>query len=403
MPGSTPPLARRPDDPEGSTLKTPPATRWDVVCRVVDNLGDAAVMWRLARQLAVEHGRCVRLFIDQPEVLKRLVPAASIGARVEGVAIHELADDRDRSCRQENEACDADVVVAGFHAELPESYRCGMAARPPVWINLEYLSAEDWIERFHGLPSPQADGLTQYFFYPGFTLGSGGLLRESDLMARRDAFRRHDGAVRFFADLGVRRLSGETTASILCYPHAPLDELARQLCDSAVRLHLVVPQGAVAGLTGAADTAALGRASHGRLRITPIPFLAQRDYDQLLWSCDLNFVRGEDSLVRAIWSGNPFVWQIYPQAGAAHLPKLEAFLRLLPGVPLADATRWWNHVPGVDDSAMLELLSHPQRASNCLQLLAPLSTAADLSTRLTAFVHTVAASRPKGTDTAGKL
>ena len=37
---------------------------WDVFCRVVDNYGDAAVCWRLARQLADEHGARVRLWID---------------------------------------------------------------------------------------------------------------------------------------------------------------------------------------------------------------------------------------------------------------------------------------------------------------------------------------------------
>jgi len=336
-------------------------------------------------------------------VLNRLVPQACVGTSLEGVAIHALGEDGGESRTQVPDAGDTDVVVAGFHAELPPNYRRSMARRSPVWVNLEYLSAEDWIDRFHGLPSTHADGLTEHFFYPGFTAGSGGLLRERDLTTRRDAFHRDNGAARFLPDLGVRRDPDETTASILCYPDAPLDELVRRLSHAAKRLHLVIPQGAVARATTAADAAALSKASHGRLRITQVPFLPQQDFDRLLWSCDLNFVRGEDSFVRAIWSGKPFVWQIYPQAEAAHLPKLEAFLRLLPGEPLADATRWWNRVGGVEDSAMLELLSHPQRASTCLQSLASLAAVSDLSTRLTAFVHTIAASRCEGAETAGKL
>jgi uncharacterized repeat protein (TIGR03837 family) len=63
-----------------------------------------------------------------------------------------------------------------------------------------------------------------------------------------------------------------------------------------------------------------------------IPFLPQDRYDVLLWACDLNFVRGEDSFVRAQWAGRPFVWQIYAQQDDAHRTKLLAFLdRLLAG------------------------------------------------------------------------
>ena len=46
----------------------------------------------------------------------------------------------------------------------------------------------------------------------------------------------------------------------------------------------------------------------------------------LLANCDLNFVRGEDSLVRAIYSGKPFIWQPYIQGNDAHLEKLNAFI-----------------------------------------------------------------------------
>mgnify|MGYP000476298737 FL=1 len=51
----------------------------------------------------------------------------------------------------------------------------------------------------------------------------------------------------------------------------------------------------------------------------------QDGYDQLLWSCDFNIVRGEDSFLRAQWAARPFLWHIYPQEEAAHLEKLQAF------------------------------------------------------------------------------
>jgi len=81
----------------------------------------------------------------------------------------------------------------------------------------------------------------------------------------------------------------------------------------------------------------------GLLRIHQLPLLAQPDFDHLLWSCDFNFVRGEDSLVRALWAGRPFAWNIYPQEDGAHLPKLDAFLDWL-GAPasLRQLHRAWN-------------------------------------------------------------
>jgi uncharacterized repeat protein (TIGR03837 family) len=66
----------------------------------------------------------------------------------------------------------------------------------------------------------------------------------------------------------------------------------------------------------------------GKLALHALPFLPQTQYDALLGRCHLNFVRGEDSFVRAQWAERPFVWQAYPQAEEAHLVKLEAFLRL---------------------------------------------------------------------------
>jgi uncharacterized repeat protein (TIGR03837 family) len=366
--------------------------RWDLFCRVVDNLGDAAVMWRLARQLSVEHGRRVRLHIDQLAVLQRLLPQASHATPVDGVQLLELLDDPPAAPGRmpaAPDALDTDVIVSGFHAALPPAWRQRMKPGNPLWINLEYLSAEGWIERFHGLPSPHPDGVVEHYFYPGFVAGSGGLLCERDLFARRDRFAAdRDAAARFLAELGVQRRPGETLASLLCYPEAPLPELAQQLAGSSATLHLLLPDGVAIGSGGAATdaAAALCAAAAGRLRISRIPFLPQRDYDRLLWSCDCNFVRGEDSLVRGLWSGRPFVWQIYRQADDAHLPKLQAFLGRLPdGLP-ASATRWWNQVPGATADGLMELIHHAPAGGAWLpqELLERLAMP-DLASRLLAF------------------
>jgi uncharacterized repeat protein (TIGR03837 family) len=372
-----------------NAIRTP--LRWELFCRVVDNLGDAAVMWRLARQLAMEHRRQVRLHIDRPAVLQRLVPQAKIGATVDGVGLVALKEDARKAA-----VATADVVVTGFHAALPASFRARMTPGRPVWINLEYLSAEAWIEGFHRLPSPHADGLVEHYFYPGFGSGSGGLLREADLFTRRDRFQADPGAARrFLAELGVQRAAGETLASLLSYPGAPLGELARQLAGSATRLQLLVPDGVPIDST----PAALVEAGGGRLRLSRIPFVRQRQYDELLWSCDFNFVRGEDSLVRGIWSNRPFVWQIYRQADDAHIPKLESFLRLLAADPLPDAMRWWNRLPQASPTSLVRLVSDAPTGFGRLDAgLVQRVATPDLASRLLDF----AASLSIVTDTAEK-
>ena len=83
-----------------------------------------------------------------------------------------------------------------------------------------------------------------------------------------------------------------------------------------------------------------------------MPFLPQARYDELLWACDLNFVRGEDSLVRAQWAARPLVWQPYAQDDGAHQHKLQAFLDryctgLAPAAAAALSEFWrcWNGDP----------------------------------------------------------
>ena len=108
--------------------------------------------------------------------------------------------------------------------------------------------------------------------------------------------------------------------SLFCYPTAPVAALLRSLPPEPTLL-LATPGAARDALRQSAPLSATQRC-------TELPWLTQADYDRLLWASDLNFVRGEDSLVRALWAGAPFVWQIYPQHDGAHAHKLLAFLDL---------------------------------------------------------------------------
>ena len=339
-------------------------------CRVVDNHGDVGVAWRLAADLA-SRGIAVRLWIDDASALGWMAPHG--GPAAAGVALIDW----------NAEAPDlppGDVAVETFGCDLPPRFAQRLAdGAATVWIDLEYLSAERYVERSHGLPSPVTVGpgrmLTRRFFYPGFTARTGGLLREPGLLGARRAF---DRAAWLVAH-GIAALPGERLVSVFCYDAAPLAALCNALADRPTLL-LAAP--------GAA-TERLG-APRGALRTQPLSWLTQTDHDRLLWSCDVNFVRGEDSFVRAQWAGAPFVWQIYPQHDGAHAVKLAAFLDLLTEsadpVTADDVRRLFLAWNGLDtgDSPLALPAEAPWRAL-CLRWRDRLAAHPDLATQLIAF------------------
>jgi uncharacterized repeat protein (TIGR03837 family) len=306
------------------------AVRWDIFCKVIDNHGDAGVCWRLAAELGAR-GHAVRLWMDDSAMLQWMAPQGAPG--VEVVPWRDPAPDLPPG----------DVAIEAFGCDPPPAFVARMAAMaaPPAWLNLEYLSAEGYVERSHGLPSPvmhgPGAGLVKHFFYPGFTPRTGGLLREQDLAARRAAFDR----AAWLRPWGIAP-EGARVISLFCYEPAALPALVDQLAHAGEPTELLVTAG-----RAAAAVRQLGAANAGSLRLHFLPLLSQRAYDHLLWSCDLNFVRGEDSLVRGILAGGPSVWQIYPQDDDAHHAKLEAFLDwLAPPADLRDFFLAWNGVTG---------------------------------------------------------
>ena len=285
---------------------------WDIFCRVIDNFGDIGVCWRLAADLAAR-GDTVRLWTDDASALAWMAPGTT-----PGVDVRAWPADDDTSIEP------GEAVIEAFGCRLPPGFVRRMAARepPPQWINLEYLSAEDYVERSHGLLSPQlsgpARGLSKWFFYPGFTERTGGLLRERNLAERQATF----DANAWLRDHGAPPAGGERVVSLFCYANPALPALIEAL-SSTPTLLLVTEGIAERQVRALVDASGSKKA----LRIHYLPALTQTDYDHLLWSCDLNLVRGEDSFVRAQWAGRPFLWQIYPQKDGVHAAKLAAFNR----------------------------------------------------------------------------
>jgi uncharacterized repeat protein (TIGR03837 family) len=282
------------------------------------------VSWRLARQLAREHRKEVRLFLDDLTVLAKLRPEIDPGydtQRLDGLEVVRIREPYDVDTV-------GDVVVETFGCDPPEPYVLAMAARKtkPRWINLEYLSAEEWVEGSHALPSPNPRlPLTKHFFFPGFTQKTGGLLREESLLRRRDEFQGDAGAQAAFWNslVGATPPADALKISLFNYAGAPVESLARACVNYPGPVWLIAPEGIAATQL---EAWRMSERASGSVRSFIVPFLAQDRYDELLWACDVNFVRGEDSFVRAQWAGRPFVWHIYPQDDGAHWVKLAAFM-----------------------------------------------------------------------------
>lgn len=319
-------------------------TSCDIFCNVIDNYGDIGVSWRLARQLANEFRLNVRMWVDDLESFARLCPeadAALDSQHCRGVEVRLWG-------RNFTGVTPAELVIEAFGCKLPESYLAAMTVHS-VWINLEYLSAEDWVEGCHRLPSPRPP-LTRYFFFPGFTKHTGGLLLERDLLARRDAFLSDPVQQQaFWQSIGMDLPSVDTLKiSLFAYENAALESLFDAWVNGEQPVLCLVPEGRILPQVAQYFGGGEGRACYlrGSLQVRVLPFVEQERYDELLWACDINFVRGEDSCVRAQWAGKPFIWQIYPQHDAVHWQKLQAFLDLYAVQLSQQATRamqgWWR-------------------------------------------------------------
>ena len=300
-----------------SSSPVTPLPRWDIFCRVIDNFGDIGVCWRLARELSLAHGKSVRLWVDDLSVFSCLEP------RIHPTLPSQTLDGIECNLWEEGippSFSGAECVIEAFACNLPPVYLAGMAKhpQPPRWINLEYLSAERWVEDCHGLSSPHPQlGLVKTFFFPGFTTRTGGLPWGKKPKGAEKTFLLEQGITEYF--------SGVTT-SLFAYETAPVKALLGAWISSPVPVRCLVTDGKAYKVVSDILGEKAFKTPLGSLELYPLPFLPQADYDQLLLACDLNLVRGEDSFVRAQWAAKPFLWQIYPQSQKEHLTKLDAFL-----------------------------------------------------------------------------
>ena len=342
--------------------------RWDIFCQIVDNYGDAGVCWRLARALSrlssssVNNVECddsrIRLFCDDLNVLNVIThgDAVAHGASL-GVEVLPWSAAESPAIL----ASVGDVVIEAFACHLPKPYVEAMvqktsqkvSAKQPIWINLEYLTAEAWADDMHLMPSPQNNGLNKYFYFPGFTPKAGGVLLGDWDEVTSNSLNIPTSLSSAFESCRPK----SKKVSIFNYKQARLDAWLDSVNQVALEHGEMVDVFLCADQNVSTTTQAALSSVDSAVKLIQLPFIPQEDYDYLLSVCDINLVRGEDSFVRAQWAGKPFIWDIYPQSDLAHEVKLDAFLdRYFEGgsaklraigisaMKWGSASDWWPHL-----------------------------------------------------------
>lgn len=323
--------------PETMLLDESMAEAW-VFVRVIDNYGDAGVGWRLSCLLAEYLHMHVRLWIDDTDALNKLVPAPEKQARI---TIEAWQGDAMMQ-QQLSAAADPVLVIETFGCELPPQVLERIRQCRPLWLNWEYLTAEDWAVGLHAMSSLQPNGLEKYFWFMGIDADSGGLLRELDYLAEREKFRQQPQLQQAFRQeyglplqhtgqlwLVFAYTSGQWAQWMAMWQEAntpvTLWLAGGQVIESLRAAKLIAPE----ELQQEGDICELGNVT-----LVRIPFVPQAAFDRLLWLADAAIVRGEDSFVRALWAGLPFFWHIYRQDDDVHLQKLHSFwFKVMQGWP----------------------------------------------------------------------
>jgi uncharacterized repeat protein (TIGR03837 family) len=307
----------------------------DMFCHVVDNFGDAGVVYRFAKEFLLAHPLCrIRVFCDDLSPLANMRPGIDSSAayqQVGGIAYVRSTALDDILISQLGPA---DVVIEAFGCDIPDPYARGPLLLARVWINLEYLSAEPWVPSYHlqrsvnGTTGPQ-----KYFFMPGFTKDTGGVIVDTAVESARPemAARRLEYLNEFLAPFGLSEpnLCDALFGTVFTYMRG-FDSLLRDLGAAASRAYLFVcgdksKQGMDATLQRAhAVRHGDYRYLAGNVTVLYLPFIPQSRFDSLLCLSDFSLVRGEDSLVRAMLACRPFIWTAYIQDRRYHLVKVNA-------------------------------------------------------------------------------
>jgi uncharacterized repeat protein (TIGR03837 family) len=311
----------------------------DIFCRVIDNFGDVGIAYRFAKELKLAHSSCaIRLFVSDLGPLKSILPVIDPLQTVQEHDSIVYVNSTKLNTALIAELGTADVLIEAMGCEIPEAVIQKAQQRNILIINLEYLSAEKWVKEYHLKPSllPQPT-LKKYFYMPGFTPESGGVIIDSQVEQVRQNLsdNRIEHLNSHLRNFGIvlTHTKDSLFGSIFTYVRG-FDTLLSDIGNIDKNVYLFIfGHKSRESMTKALNRARVASLSEDHYlvkntHVLMMPFLPQTLYDQLLCITDFNFVRGEDSFVRAILSGKPFIWNAYLQENIYHRVKVEAFLEV---------------------------------------------------------------------------
>ncbi|MBE8167671.1 MAG: elongation factor P maturation arginine rhamnosyltransferase EarP, partial [Shewanella sp.] len=277
----------------------------------------------------------IHLWVDDLASFGRILPSldkSSSNQICSGIHIHQWNEQTVRHWIA------GEAIIEGFACELPTDIINKLAELKqiaPIWLNLEYLTAEAWVDNCHALPSSHHSGAKKHFFFPGFTSKTGGLICEKNLLTEQELWQQDKSAQQQYLDELNIKLDINTNAqliSIFSYESPALTALCKHWISGTKKIHALVPKGRslrsiLPEFSTDIDSIEAGMSlEKGSLTLHILPMTDQEGYDKLLWTCDINIVRGEDSFLRAQWAAKPFIWHIYPQDENVHIKKINAFI-----------------------------------------------------------------------------
>lgn len=302
----------------------------DIFCEIIDNYGDIGVVYRTAKELQkIFPESKIRVFLNRLDEFKKInsqvidLPSQNIDG-IEYITFDYLRDNA-------NKLLTAQVIIEAFGCQIPKEYMEIAYDNSELLINLEYLSAEDWIEDFHLQSSPLGRGkLKKVFFMPGFTEKSGGVIADSNYLERiqRVLENKEFYEKKYLSDIEDRE--NKIIGTLFSYEKnfTPLLEDLKKLDKDVVILAMgeKTQDSLRKILKNFSIEDFRNSLKYGKIEIRFLNFLNQEEYEELINIVDFNFVRGEDSFIRAVLTGKPYMWHIYCQEEYAHMDKIEGFL-----------------------------------------------------------------------------
>lgn len=301
----------------------------DIFCHCIDNFGDAGVAYRFAKEFKLARPGCrVRVFVDDMGTMRAVAGGVDPLLPVQEYESLTCVNTLSLDDALINTLGVADVMVEMFACHIPKPLMELAYDNSKLIVNLEYLSAEDWVEDYHLKESLLGRGsVRKFYFMPGFREAAGGLIINSRLQKWREG-----------GELVFKEDDNQLVGTVFTYERG-FDTLISDLADLGRETALLV----FGDKSRRGISATLGRLGvdvldtrqykyqYKNIQLLYMPFIDQHSYDALLCCADFNIVRGEDSLARAVLSGRPFIWNAYIQDEKYQLVKVRALLETMRG------------------------------------------------------------------------